>query len=71
MNDMDHRKPKGSVVCTCCMCNRIRRDGEWMEDDSVAGVVRTHTYCPVCLAETIHQNFPGHTQMMLSRCATA
>ena len=65
----DDKSPGASnVVCTCCMCGMVRKNDTWIEDDSAPNAPRTHTYCPTCLGQAVHDNFPGHTESILGKC---
>ncbi len=47
------------IVCTCCMCGMVHKNGVWVRDEGGPDVSRTYTHCPTCLGELIRQSFPG------------
>ena len=53
----------------CCKCRRVADGGEWilpaaLEQDNV-----THTYCPVCLAETRTMIYERHKARRIAALA--
>ena len=41
------------MTVQCCMCKLIRVDGEWIRRPQDDRGDTSHTYCPVCLDETL------------------
>jgi len=42
------------MVKKCCVCKRVKAEGKWQEEMSVAvksGI--THAYCPTCFTSTM------------------
>ena len=40
------------MVIQCCVCDKVRVDGEWIPPTSTEGMV-SHTYCPRCLEKAM------------------
>ena len=38
------------MVLVCCVCHRVRKGGEWIEEPVPAGELPSHGYCPDCAA---------------------
>ena len=38
------------MVLVCCVCHRIRKGTEWIEEAVTAGELPSHGYCPDCAA---------------------
>lgn len=41
------------MECQCCVCKSIQRNGVWSAPVSEPLKHVSHTYCPICLKETV------------------
>lgn len=53
------------MLGVCCVCKRIRYNGEWTDVKYVSGGSVTHTYCPPCAEEAMAEIAQASDEMDL------
>ncbi len=38
------------MITVCCVCQRIKHENQWVEENIPSGELPTHGYCPECAA---------------------
>ncbi len=36
------------MVLVCCVCHRVKQDGDWVDKSVPEGELASHGYCPDC-----------------------
>lgn len=39
----------------CCVCKKIKYNGEWVEKQIPEEYIATHTYCPACYEQELKE----------------
>jgi len=42
-----------NLISVCCVCKKIKYNGEWVERQIPKGYTPTHTYCPTCYEQAL------------------
>lgn len=42
------------MTIQCCVCKKVKDDGQWVRDAAKHPSAMTHTYCPHCLEASLN-----------------
>ena len=43
------------MVTICCVCHRVHKGNEWVEEPVPGGELPSHGYCPDCFKEAMQE----------------